>query len=363
MSAVTQSLAALQAGWQWWRDGLAALMPQSWRDRLDTGVPVLAIDLVPEGGAVIRRFAAGAVGEVARLPEESLNVAALATALARELVRPWYLREAVALRLPDGAALKRTLSLPLAAQRDILGLLDIELERQSPVDRTEVYHAYRIVGVDRAAQRMEVDWRIVRRRSVDPMLALLREADIEPAVVAFVGDETPPDGGTFPVVARAARLLRLQRHLVRGLVLLIVALALLAVGGSYARNQGAIDAFAAHAEEVHADALVSQHLLHEIVAARQRAAQLVAERHRPTVADMLAETTRLLPDGSWLTGFSYRDGEVRIRGYSNAAPSLIALFDASPLFVGAEFRAPLTQGQSRDQQQFDLAFKVREATP
>jgi general secretion pathway protein L len=283
----------------------------------------------------------------------------LRAALSDRLSQSWSLRDSFALRLPDATALRRDLPLPLAAQGNIASLLDLELERQSPLDRSEIYHDYRVLRIDRQARRIDVVWRMVRRESIAPALEICREAGIDLAVIAFIGDEMPADGGNFPVEARAALLLRLRRWLVRGLLMLILALLVAVAAGVYSRNQAAAGEFSARLDEARSAARPSLHLRHEIDAARTRSALLLKEKRRLSVTRMLAETTRLLPNGSYLTDFSYRDGEVRIRGYSNAASSLIGLFDASPLFSAAEFRAPLVQAQGPDQEQFDLAYKIR----
>jgi len=353
-------LSALDTGWRRWTGELAARTPPGLRGWLTSGVAIIAIDL-EDGAVVLRRFADGEESHIARLSPERFDAANLHAALAPYLSRPRYLRESFALRLPDAAALRRNLALPLAARRDIASLLDIELERQSPLDRGEIYHDYRILGTDRQTGRLDVAWRIVRRKSVDPALAICKQAGVDLAVVAFISDETPPDGGNFPVDAGASRLLRLRRWMMRGLLLLILALVIAVTAGIYSRNDAAAVAFRDRVEAARIAALPSMRLAHDIAAIRQRAALLLQERQRLTVTRLLAETTRLLPDGAWLTDFSYRDGEVRVQGYSNAAPSLIALFDASPLFTGAEFRAPLTQAQNGGQEQFDLAVKLRKS--
>jgi len=263
------------------------------------------------------------------------------------------------LRLPDRAALARTLSLPLAARRNIASLLEIELDRQSPLDRNEIYHDYRILRTDRQAKRIDVVWRIVRRASVAPALEMCRKAGIELAGVGFAGDQTRPDGGNFPVISRAALLLHVRERLIAGMIVLIVALLVAVTAGAYLRNAAAADAFSLGVSEARLAAHTSLRLQHEIDASQKRSALLLAERSRLTATRVLAETTRVLPAGSWLTNFTYRGGEVHLRGFSNAASSLIALFDASPLFTAAEFQAPLVQAQNPQQEQFDLVFKIR----
>ena len=354
MSAVQDGLSRLDTVWRWWRGEVAALLPDRVRRWLDGGVTVIAIDL-DGAGAVLRRFEDGRMSEIGRLPH--FDAANLRAALAPYLAQSVLSRPSFALRLPDTAALRRTLSLPAAARRDLATLLDIELERQSPLDRAEIHHAYRVV--EAGAGRIALDWRLVRKRSVAPALEVCREAGIDLAAIAFAGDDAPPDGGTLPVATGAARLLRARRAMVRGLLLLIAALLLAATAGVYQRNQSAADAFAVRVDRTRLAALGALRLEHAVAATRSRDALLLRERQKLSVTRILAETTRLLPQGSWLTAFSYGNGEVRLRGYSNAASSLIAVFDASPLFAGAEFAAPLVQAQSRDLEQFDLTVKLR----
>jgi general secretion pathway protein L len=354
--------AALQAGWHRLREALAALVPAAVRERLTRGGAVVAIDL--DGETVrITRFADGAAFPVATLARAGFNAGTLRAALGSYLAKPRLLRDSFALRLPDGVALKRNLSLPLAARHAIGSLLDLELDRQSPIDSSQIYHDYRILRVDRQAGRLDLAWRIVRRRTVDPAIEVCREAGIDLAVIAFVSDETPPDGGTFPVDSRAARLLGARRWILRGLILLILVLLLAVTAGAYARNQQALDDLATRVDQARVEARASLQLEHEIAALRARSQRLAEEKRQPSVTRMLAQTTRLLPTGTWLTGFAYSRGEVRLQGYSSAAPSLIGLFDASPLFTAAEFRAPLVQAQGPGLEQFDLALKVRGSAP
>ncbi len=355
-SRLYEARAQVHAGWQWWSGEMRAILPLGLRRALAPSDPVIAIDLQPDA-VVLRRFADGAEWEIARIPRAAFDAASLRAAVAPYLAKPWFLRDAFALRLPDTMALWRNLALPLAARGHIANVLELELERQSPLDRGEVYHDYKILRVDRAAGRIELAWRIARRRQVDAALDVIRAAGIELAVVAFVGDEAPPDGGNFPVASRASALLRLRRLLLPALALLVVALGVAVVAGAYERNQQAADALAARVDHARGEARISLHLQRDIAGARQRAAFLVKQKQGLMVAQLLAETTRMLPDGSWLTELEYQDGEVRIQGLSSSAASLIALFDASPLFSDAQFRAPLMQAQGMER--FDLSFKIR----
>jgi general secretion pathway protein L len=353
-------LAGLRAGWRRFADQLTVLGLDGPPMRLEGTTPVATID-VGEQTVALRRFAEGGSTEIARLPRAEFTSANLRTALAAELERPRYLRDSFALRLPDAWALKRTLTLPMAARRNLDDLLDFELERQSPLDRSEVYHDYAILRTDLRARTMDVAWRIMRRKKVDPLIEICHKAGVELAVVALVSDERPPAGGTFPVSPGAVRLLHAHRWTVPALVVAIVVLLAAVVAGAYSRNEQANDAVLAKVAETRVAARSALRYEDQINASHGRAAALVAEKQRPMVTAMLAEVTRLLPERTWLTGFSYSEGEVRLQGYSSKASALIAIFDVSPLFGAAEFRAPVVQAQDRNLEQFDLALKLRRA--
>ncbi|HEY1629824.1 MAG TPA: PilN domain-containing protein [Rhizomicrobium sp.] len=347
-----------QAGWRWWAGELAAAMPTGLRNALSPSAPVVAIDL-QDKTVILRRFANGDVREIARLPRADFTAENLRAVLQPYLAMPWFLRDAFALRLPDSMALWRNLSLPLAARRNVASLLNHELERQSPLDRGEVYHDHKILRADRRAGRVEFVWRIARRKAVDDAIAVCRQAGVPLAIVAFASDETPPDGGNFPVESRAALLMRLRKALVPTLLALVFVLGAAALASGYSRNEQAADALTAQVERARVEARIASRLRRDIVNAQQVTGYLVGQKKSLMTARVLAETTRILPNGSWLTELEYQGGEVHIQGLSNSAASLIALFDSSPLFTAAEFRAPLVQAQGPGLERFDLSFKIR----
>ncbi len=355
---LSQWFANLSANWRWWRGAVASALPEGLRDQFAGGASVISIDLEDQT-VVLRRFAGGSVTEIARLPRATFNAATLHAALSPYNSRNWFSRDSFALRLPNAAALKRDIALPLAAHGNIGNLLYIELERQSPVDRSLVYHDYSIQRIDRRDGRMDILWRIIRRDTVTEPLEICRQAGISIAVIAFVGDERPADGGNLPVDQGAAWSLWLRRRMAVGLLLLIVLLVAAIAFGAYARNQEATQAFSVRVDIARIAARASLHLEHEIAATRDRAVWFVREKQTMSVSRVLAETTRILPQGTWLTNFSWRNGEVHIQGVSDKASSLIALIDASPFFTGAEFGAPLVQAQGPERDRFDLTFKIR----
>lgn len=63
-------------------------------------------------------------------------------------------------------------------------------------------------------------------------------------------------------------------------------------------------------------------------------------------ARILRELTGLLPDSSYLTELTYRDRTIEIRGLAPSASQLLPAIEASPLFAGVEFSAPIVTQSS-----------------
>ncbi|HXL98285.1 MAG TPA: PilN domain-containing protein [Rhizomicrobium sp.] len=344
-----------QAGWRWWTAELAAMMPEHWRKALASNDPVIAID-VGDGDVVVRRFAADGAREIAHIPRAQFDAATLRRAVEPFLAQNWMLRDFFVLRIPDALALGRTLSLP-GKGRNLDHILRHELDRQSPIDRDHVYYDFRVL--QRQTNQVDVFMRITRRDAVDSALAVCRAAGVELAAIAFAGDTQPADGGIFPVDPRASLLMRIRRRLVPGLAALVTVLAIGALVGGYLRNQAAADDLADRVDQARGRAQVIERLHHGIEGALNRSAFLARQKQNLMLVRVLSEVTRVLPNGSWIFDFEYRGGEVRISGFSDSASSLIALFDASPLFTDAQFRAPLMQGSTAGQERFDMSFKIR----
>jgi Tfp pilus assembly protein PilN/Tfp pilus assembly PilM family ATPase len=75
---------------------------------------------------------------------------------------------------------------------------------------------------------------------------------------------------------------------------------------------------------------------------RARLAYLTATvRGRARQAEILRELTMLLPDTAYLSELTFRDRTVEITGHAPSASQLLPAIEASPLFSGVEFSAPI----------------------
>ena len=133
----------------WWFAQLADLLPQELRQSalgagdallitpigpLGQGVEAVAVDLRRSGKeSPLGHFALGAIG-----------TADLTHVVGRTTV----------LRLDEADVLGKTVSLPLAAERELDQALAFEMDRETPFTADELYWNHRIIGADRPNSRL-----------------------------------------------------------------------------------------------------------------------------------------------------------------------------------------------------------------
>jgi general secretion pathway protein L len=346
----------LRTGWRWWVSTLAGLLPSGLRDAFSDRGDRIVIETGTDELQVVRRSRAHET-VVARIPRDEFAVRTLGLSVPKPSGLARYFGDPVILELPPDSALVRALRLPRAARRNLDGILRHEVGRQSPIGAENIYYDYRLTGGD--AEAIDLDLRIVQRETVDDNLSLCRNAGIAISAVAFAGDAAAVAGGTFPVDGTASRRLALRRYLVPMFAALVVVLGFAFVASVYLRGAAEAADLEARVDDARAHAVAVERLQRRLDAATRQAAFLTQQKQAPATVAVLATVARLLPDDTWLYQFELNGREVRLHGFSAQAPALIGLFDSSPYFSDAEFRAPLMQGPTATLQRFDLSFKLR----
>jgi general secretion pathway protein L len=84
----------------------------------------------------------------------------------------------------------------------------------------------------------------------------------------------------------------------------------------------------------------------------------VSGRARPT--EILRELTGLLPDSAYLSELTLRDRTVEITGLAPSASQLLPVIEASPLFTGVEFSAPIV-AQGAGLERFRIRMRLEAA--
>ena len=346
-------LAALAgAGWRWWTGELLAMLPEGIAQALRGGG---AVTIELRDGDVLATDERGAV--LLRLPRQEIEGARLPPALRDRLAGA-----RIVVRLPQQQVLRRAVSLPFAARRDLRRILDFELERQSPIDPEQIYADHRISHRDRRANKLKAEMRIIRRETVDNALALCRALGLDASGIVIGGEEASAAESEFRPPRGLLARPRPRSRAVPALAAAAAALAAAAIIVPLIRYDAAVTALAAEVAEAKSAARATEALARQIGQEREKASFVLRQKEAPLLAKVLAEVARRLPDGSWIFQFEMQGREVRIHGYSPQASSLIGLFDGAPFFANARFRSPLTRAAKGDVERFDLSFEVTEQT-
>jgi len=96
------------------------------------------------------------------------------------------------LRLGEADVLGKTVSLPLAAERELDQALAFEMDRETPFTAEELYWNHRIIEADRQNGRLSVRLSLVPKANLDPLLTDLAAVGIQPTRVEIADG---PDKG------------------------------------------------------------------------------------------------------------------------------------------------------------------------
>jgi general secretion pathway protein L len=303
-------------------------------------------------GIVVARGNSQSEREIQRLGDaQGLALAAAradASLFARDIV----------LRLPQHEVLGANVWLPQANARTLRQALHFELERLSPVEPGQLYFDFAPVNHDKPANRVELALRIVRRAVVDDALRVCRGAGLGVAAIAFAGDARPADWRQFPVDQPAHWRLLWRKWNLAVLGGLALALALAALLAWYGRNAAAQDMLTDQIAIAEQRAMAVSHIEQDIAQTNSRLGFLSRQKQAPMLAGILAELSRILPDGTWLNEVEIGGNRVHIRGYSHGAADLVGVIDGSGSFANAQFGAPLVRNPAGNVEQFDLVFDL-----
>ncbi len=269
---------------------------------------------------------------------------------------------AVGIRLASSQCFERRVELPRAARDDVRRMLSFDLERATPFRLAEVYTAHLPAGGPAAKGRQRLRQLIVKRETVEALLAGVRAAGLEPAFVDCW--ETTPAAG-LPVdflKAGEARRSGLARHvtLPRALTALALVLAGLAFILALSRYDTALAELRARTAKVRAEAAA-------VRGAQEWAEAAVADLARlqrmkltqvPTV-EILEALSKLLPNSVWLSDLRLEGDTLDINGLAKSGAALPSLFVGSALFTDAALTAPVTLDPREDRERFSLRVRIR----
>ena len=321
---------------RWWGSELRALLPARLARVLFPEPTRLELAPAPEG-LVLSRTAGGRRTVLAIATGGPEGTAPLEAALGRRTRRA----DEVLVRLPRHKVLEPVLKVPAIAADVLDEVIAQEMDRETPFAAGDVCFDHAVVGTE--GEQIRVRVRVARRRDVAEAVALARSLGLQPTRV-----DGPAVGTSYNLLPPEdrPRPRRAMPRLLALMGLLTAALGLAALWVAFDRADRALAAAEAELAEARARAGEVRAMQDQAEALEASAARLVAERaRRPTAAELIAEVTERIPDGSWLFELRLREDELLLFGFTPAPSELLRSLERSDLMSGATFAAPVVAGE------------------
>lgn len=266
--------------WQAWRDELLGMLPGRWRERLTGGTPMQVLHWP--------------LDEPAAGPAPRLLV------------------------LPRSEVLVQTLSLPLAAARDLNNVLGFELDKYTPYRADQVSFCAQVLG--QGSSTLKVRLVVIVRERLERILADCAGFNLQGVDVRDgerLGVDLLPEA-LRPKRERGGRLNQGLMLACAGLLLAVMVLWLQSRQALLVEMQAQVRAQQAQIGQLQQ--------VRETLANTQGAARYLIQRKaaQPALASVIADLSHCLPEGTWLEQLELDDGgQVTLTGQSTQASALI----------------------------------------
>lgn len=336
----------------WWFGQLADLLPQRLRRSAPTDEDATVVTPIRSGGHLVEAVAVS----LRRNGRESLlgQFALAGSGLAELPVSPG---KPAVLRVGEADVLGKTVTLPLAAEREIDQVLQFEMDRETPFKVDELYWNHRIETIDRPNGRLAVRLVLAPKANLDPLLDALAHVGLSP-VRAEIADG-PDTGSWLPLGGNGHSAPSGASRLILPLAVCCGLLALAALATPFVRQTTAMAALDHSLDMARAAAGEADNLRREIT--RLSGSADLVEKEREKVGQplaVLAAATRVLPDDTYLTEMQLQQRKLTMSGRSAAAARLISAVAADNEFHNPAFAAPVTRIEALHQEIFTIVTEV-----
>jgi general secretion pathway protein L len=336
----------------WWFGQLADLLPEGLRRSALTAADALVITPI---GPLGRNVDAIAVSLRRNGKETPLGRFGLGATGLAEL--PRAAGRTTVLRLGEADVLGKTVSLPLAAERELDQVLAFEMDRETPFNAEELYWNHRIEATDRQNGRLSVRLLLVPKANLDPLLPALAQVGIEPRRAEIA--DGPDKGSYLPLDGNGGRAHRSFSRLVWPAAACCAALALAAVVTPFVRQELALASLDRKIAAGRAAAAEADGLRKEADRLSGSAGFVESERDKAgRPLPVLAAATRILPDDTFLTELELRQRKVTFSGRSAGAARLIGALAADGEFRNPGFSAPVTRVEALQSELFTINAEI-----
>lgn len=361
MSSMKRLVALTRAAFQWWVGELRAMIPERFTRALARSADRLvlvdegdALELRLERGRSVERLAvlAGSEDEAKKRLPTILRQRGLDRAVRTGVIE-------VTMRLAAARGTRSVIDLPLIAESNLREVISFELDRHTPFNPSQAYYAHRILAREPATKRLNVELTVVPRRVVAEAAAVAMGLGLELDRVELAADNQSglPSDNLLPAMAPAPRraITRLNYALAAAAAALAVVAIYLPIRDAESRAAALAGDFAAVKQSAERAAVLRKEIDGE-----RKAARFVIDRKRanPSVSELIAEITRILPDDTFLSEWQLRGSELELTGITASSSELVALLEQSRRFRGTSFRSPVTPDKQTGRERFHIAVQV-----
>jgi general secretion pathway protein L len=345
----------------WWGRELASLLPARWHALLAEQSDALLLGCQGRE-LVLWRYSGDASIELGRIALDTPGDAQqtefqrLRGQLGDADLRSFYCIDAK-------RTLRRSISLPAAAEDNLRQVLAFEMDRQTPFKADQVYFDY-IVAARSAAQRnLQIELTVVPRAQLDAELATLNASG---ATLDGVDCWRDTAGGArtglnlLPAERRLKRKnlrLRLNLALAGAALVLLVTVMLL----SLANRESALAAMQADVQKAGNDAKqVSQ--LRKTLQDTLDGANFLSRKKRetPLMVDLLSDLTTRLPDDTYLERLNVDEkNKIEMQGLSDDASKLIGLLQKSEILANPSIQGTIQPDPRTKKDRFNITLDFR----
>jgi general secretion pathway protein L len=248
--------------------------------------------------------------------------------------------DTVILRLPKQLILRRELTLPIAAERDLRSIIHSQMDRLTPFDATEVF--WGASQPRRDQNRLRLTLHVVPRNRIEWLLGRLAGIGLEPSVL-----EDGADG------IKLARLGNRNNAWTNGRLGIRAAFVLGCLLVPLISQQRRLQAAEQRLE-------VLMPVQRQIMQLQARIADQTAVQRlqQDTILSTLARLSAALPDGTWLSDVVVTGDRVTFDGQSSNAAQLIVALTATPGLQNVSFVAPVTRAPGGGADVFSIQLAV-----
>ena len=341
----------------WWaRQWLDLLPPQlttanRWRNALVIDLPVARNESESISFALIRRLN-GREAPLGRFQADESGLAAI-----RRFRRVKGRSLDLLLRVPRGALLEHRFAIPLAAEHDAAQVLRYEIDRVTPFAAEDIVWTWEAERRDRERGRLFVRLSFVSRASVAACLQALAAAGLSPRRIEAAAEDGALRHLSLQADDRAGA--PLQRSVIRILATACILLAIAAAALPFVFQQAAILRTERDIAQLQPRVAEATALRHRIMGQAAGADVIAAaETKIGDAVQALAVVTDVLPDNTFLTGFTLSQRNLGLTGQSADPARLIAAMSADPMIASPSFSAPVTAAATGKGSLFSISAEL-----